>query len=116
MPCVAATSCDALCQARIVGCSCRFISQLHPLCATAHILQLVSNSLSRSSFHRNFQPSLLRVRELCVKVSQLKLHQIKKGSAYTLEHFLEVQEANKVTACEALERFFEEVRAVLGMC
>ena len=87
-----------------------------PLCAVAHVLANVYESLAPILLiHRNFQPSLLRVRELCVKVSQLKLHQIKKGSAYTLEHFLEVQEANKVTACEALERFFEEVCHALGI-
>ena len=34
-----------------------------------------------------FQPSLLRVRKLCVEISQLKLHQIKKGSTYTLTKF-----------------------------
>ena len=53
--------------------------------------------LTRNLFILNgtFQPSLLRVRELCVEISQLKLHQIKRGSTYTLSRFHEVQKEHK---------------------
>ena len=50
------------------------------------------------------------MRALCVELSQLKLHQIKKGSTYTLEEFVEVQEAHKIATCARLEEFFEAVR------
>jgi len=60
-----------------------------------------------------FQPSLLRVRELCVAASQLKLHQIKRGATYTLEQFTEVQEAHKVETCKKLATFYEEVRVAV---
>ena len=48
-----------------------------------------SKVLSQNLFLLNdtFQPSLLRVRELCVDASLLKLHQIKQGECHTLEPY-----------------------------
>ena len=69
--------------------------------------------LARSTF----QPSLLRVRELCVEISQLKLHQIRKGTAYQLDQFVEVQAHHKQVTCAKLEVFYDAVRdAVQAAC
>jgi dynein heavy chain len=64
-----------------------------------------------------FQPSLLQVRKLCVELSQMKLHKIKKGSTYTLDAFVNAQEEHKILTCEKLGQFFEAVReAVQQAC
>ena len=64
-----------------------------------------------------FQPSLLKVRELCVELSQTKLHKIRVGSTYTLEAFASAQEEHKVLTSERLVQFFEAVQnAVQGAC
>ena len=75
--------------------------------------------LNNHLFHCNdtFQPSLLKVRELCVELSQLKLHQIKSGSLYSLEQFVHGQQLHKQATCEQLDVFFEAVKeAVQGAC
>ena len=64
-----------------------------------------------------FQPSLLKVRALCVELSQLKLHQIKSGSLYSLEQFVHGQQLHKQATCEQLDVFFDAVKdAVQGAC
>ena len=52
--------------------------------------QACSQVLTSNLFVLNdtFQPSLLKVRELCVSLSQTKLHQIIPGSMYSLEEFV----------------------------
>jgi hypothetical protein len=78
-----------------------------------------SKVLSQNLFLLNhtFQPSLLRVRELCVDASLLKLHQIKQGECYTLEQFTTVQGEHKHLTCEALASFYEQVtEAVKAAC
>ena len=64
-----------------------------------------------------FQPSLLKVRQLCVELSLMKLHKIRVGATYTLDAFVTAQEEHKALTCEKLEQFFEAVReAVQGAC
>ena len=59
--------------------------------------QACSQVLTSNLFVLNdtFQPSLLKVRELCVSLSQTKLHQIIPGSMYSLEEFVRGQEEHK---------------------
>ena len=70
---------------------------------------LASQVLTQNLFILNdtFQPSLLKVRELCVELSQMKLHQIRAGSMYSLEQFVKGQEIHKQTTCEQLDIFFD---------
>ena len=80
---------------------------------------LAGTVLSNHLFILNstFQPSLLQVRKLCVELSQMKLHKIKKGSTYTLDAFVNAQEEHKILTCEKLGLFFEAVReAVQQAC
>ena len=82
---------------------------LHGLTPNAVLPPLLARS--------TFQPSLLRVRELCVEISQLKLHQIRKGTAYQLDQFVEVQAHHKQVTCAKLEVFYDAVRdAVQAAC
>ena len=78
-----------------------------------------ANVLTNHLFVLNstFQPSLLRVRELCVQLSRTKLHKIKQGSTYTLEAFVEAQEQHKEDTVQLLHEFFDQVReAVQSAC
>ena len=68
-------------------------------------LQVLTNHLF--ILNDTFQPSLLKVRELCVELSQMKLHQIRAGSMYSLEQFVKGQEIHKQTTCEQLDIFFD---------
>lgn len=81
---------------------------------TACSAVLASNLFMLNS---TFQPSLLCVRQLCVELAHLKLHQIRQGSTYTLDAFVQVQAEHTLFTCHKLELFFEAVRgAVQGAC
>lgn len=64
----------------------------------------------------NIQKSLLRVREICNEISQLRLHKIEQKT-YTIEEFIAAQVEHKEYMQERLEFYFNELKTeVLHAC
>lgn len=78
-------------------------------------MSICKQVLSADLFMLNavFQPALMRVRELCVTVSGLRLHSVEPGRTYRLEEFEQAQAAHKVETCARLEGFSDAVRQVV---
>ena len=60
-----------------------------------------------------FQPSLMRVRTLCVELSKERLHNVAPNKSYTLAEFEDAQIAHKAHTCAKLGVFFENVRVAV---
>lgn len=74
-------------------------------------LQLLSNLFL---INENLQQPLLKVREICLEISKLRLYKIQDRHAYTLSEFMQTQVQQKEYIQERLEFYFNQLKEIVA--